>query len=511
MLKPTPSPAGGTPSRCGWLQSAHLALPLLFVVVMYLFFPYRERFQFNPDEGGEAMKAMLVVRGYPLYDQVWSDQPPVLTFLLAACLRIFGPDVNAGRTLILLLSAALMAAAVQFLRSNWGGWHALAGAVLLFLLPFYTTLSVSIMRGLPAISFAMLSLLALSAWHQHRRTLWLVLSALALALSVHTKLFTFFLAPIFAVGLVLDEWARHGHLMHNWWSRCSLLRPALLWSLWFSGVVLAILLILVGPANIGQLINPHLDARQLSSYISQANEYPIYVRLLDVWPILALAGVGLVWILLERRWVSLYLLAWVVGAYALLSFFAPLRYHHKLLVSVPAALMAAIAAGEVIHLLSRIRHWRSLLSRRSVLGMLAVTGVITTLVVRLPTTLPEFYRSPVLSFHPPHSPWGEQSILIRMANRAHKTQWVVTDLPMYAFRVGLLVPPNLSFISEKRLYTGEITEKQIIQDIEVYRPEMVLLGRSRYPVVKDYLKADYRLLFERESRLFIRNDLKDQN
>ena len=109
-----------------WSRYWRLALPLLFVVVVYLFFPYRERFQFNPDEGGEAMKTMLVVRGYPLYDQVWSDQPPVLTFLLATCLRIFGPDVNAGRTLILLLSAALMAAAVQFLRSNWGGTRSLS-------------------------------------------------------------------------------------------------------------------------------------------------------------------------------------------------------------------------------------------------------------------------------------------------------------------------------------------------------------------------------------------------
>ena len=74
----------------------------------------------------------------------------------------------------------------------WGYQHALVGTLILILLPTYLGLSVSVMIGLPAIAFAVLSLLALTAWHQYRKYLWLILSALALCLSVFTKIFPAF-------------------------------------------------------------------------------------------------------------------------------------------------------------------------------------------------------------------------------------------------------------------------------------------------------------------------------
>lgn len=493
-----------------WLrQLAYLALPMIYLVGMYSFYPYRDQFQLDLDEGGEAMKALLVARGYPLYYQVWSDQPPVLTYFLAGCLRIFGPDLNAGRNLILIFSSILIAAAVHFLHTNWGDWHALAGAVLIFLLPFYNTLSVSLMFGLPAISFAMLSMAALSAWHQHRRISLLVLSAITLVLSVQTKLFTFFLAPIFTIGLFLEEWSIQGRLMKNW---RSVLHPAIIWSVWFSGVLLAITLIAVGPANIGELIFTHLEASQLSTYISQANAQPIFVHLRDAWPILSLACVGLVWIVLERRWTSLYLIAWIASAYTLLNFHAPVWFHHQLLVSIPAAMVAAIAGGEAVRMFIHLIRSHTIHRGQAMLVALSLAGLILAIVVRTPLVLSNLYRAPVLVANPPHSPWAEQMFLTRMSNHAPKTHWVVTDLPMYAFRVGMIVPPNLSFITEKSLATGEITEEQIIQTIEQYRPELVLLGRRQYPEIKQYLQANYRLLYERGKRqLYLRKDLKGQS
>ena len=151
----------------GWQRFAHLVLPLAFLAAMFLLFPYRQRFEFDLDEGLNAMKALLVARGYPLYSQVWSDQPPLLTYLLAGVVRLFGANIDAARALILLLSTVLMGAAAHFLKLSWGLWHALAGALLITLLPFYTALSVSVMVGLPAIAIAVASLASLQAWHQY--------------------------------------------------------------------------------------------------------------------------------------------------------------------------------------------------------------------------------------------------------------------------------------------------------------------------------------------------------
>jgi hypothetical protein len=99
--------------------------------------------------------------------------------------------------------------------------------------------------------------------------------------------------------------------------------------------------------------------------------------------------------------------------------------------------------------------------------------------------------------------------LVKMANHAADTRWVVTNLPMYAFRAGLPVPPSLAVMSEKRIVTGELTEAQIIAIIEEVRPEQVLLGRREFPELEAVLKEDYRLLYTRGKRqLYLRKDIR---
>lgn len=495
-----------------WWRNAHLALPLLFILFMFLYYPFRETFEFNYDEGGNVMKALLVARGYPLYSQVWSDQPPLLTYLLAVCIRLFGTDVNAARVVMLLFSTVLMAAAADFLRTGWGGWHALAGFLLIFLLPFYNRLSVSIMIGLPAIAFALLSLLALSYWHLRRDSIWLWLSALALSLSVSTKLFTGFLAPIFALGILLDERSRLGGSA-SW---RAWLRPALLWSMIFATLVFAAAMLFVGPANLSQLFTSHLEARQAQDFISLNESEPLSLHMRDARLILLLAGIGCLFVLLERRWLSLYLIAWFLTGYFLLMVQIPVFFHHTLLVTVPAAILAGIAVGEAIlwvHLVPRLFRLRGLLSWRTLLSVLALIIFIANVIERAPETLLSFNRRPAWMTQAETKVWSqqEQLFLTKMANHAAETHWVVTNLPMYAFRVNLIAPPYLSFVTAKRLSTGELTEENIIAVIQKYRPEQVLIGRHEFSKVKEYLQEDYRLIYERSKRfLYFRKDLKDQ-
>jgi hypothetical protein len=397
-----------------------------------------------------------------------------------------------------------MAAAGQILRMNWGLWHALAGEVLIFLLPFFTTLSLAAMIGHPAIAFAMFSLLALTIWHQRRGNGWLLISAIALGISVLTKLFTGFLAPVFVLGILRDMHPRPA-AWRDW------LRPAMVWSLTFVVLGVAAILFIIGPANLSQLLSTHLEARQVHAYIVQSNALPISWHLRDAWPVLALAGVGCGWVVLERRWTSLYLMAWSAIAYLLLSFQVPVWYHHQHLITIPAAMLAGIASGEGLHQIMQIIRSRRFLSLRAGLAALALAGFATAVALRGPLTLPDFDRPPVFVTGAAHAPWAEQVFLTKMENHASETHWVITNLPMYAFRVGLLTPPALAFISEKRLATGELTEQQIIAAIQQYHPEQVLVGRREFVKIKQVLQADYRLLYERGKRqLYLRKDLKAQ-
>jgi hypothetical protein len=46
-----------------------------FFLLIFLYYPFRARFEFDPDEGINAIKALMLARGFPLYSQIWSDLP----------------------------------------------------------------------------------------------------------------------------------------------------------------------------------------------------------------------------------------------------------------------------------------------------------------------------------------------------------------------------------------------------------------------------------------------------
>lgn len=234
-----------------------LAGPTAFLLVMLLFSPFSQRFEFDTDEGINVMKAMLVTEGYPLYEEVWNDQPPLFTYALVIAFHIFGLNVSVGRVLVLILSCLLLWGSWRFLQIVGGNIYAFVGVFFIILLPHYSQLSISVMVGLPALALAMVSLLTLAIWHQRRTNTWLVISAITLSLSVLIKIFTGFLALIFVIGITVTELSRSKKVA---WRKQ--LRPVILWTLVFASVTIALGILLIGPNNLPQLLETHLATRE---------------------------------------------------------------------------------------------------------------------------------------------------------------------------------------------------------------------------------------------------------
>ena len=144
-------------------------LPALFFIIVFFFYPGRTQFPVSWDEGVELQKSMLVTKGFTLYDEIWSDQPPFVTYILALVFRLFGYRTILAQGLVLLLSAMLLWAIGQILRLIWGLKISLMGMSLTIILPAYLDLSTTVMIGLPSIAFAAVSLWALLEWHNHRK------------------------------------------------------------------------------------------------------------------------------------------------------------------------------------------------------------------------------------------------------------------------------------------------------------------------------------------------------
>ncbi len=461
------------------------AIPLLFITFMVLFFPFRYRFEFNPDEGINAIKAMMNIKGYQLYSEIWSDQPPIFTMLLTLCFRVLGLSIPIGRGLELLFSAAILWLGIQYLRQFWGNIHAIFGIITILLLPYYLVLSVSIMIGLPAIAFALLSFYALSLWHKFGDVKWLILSAIAFGLSIMTKAFTAILGPIFLSGIVLSglmDYRQH----RDWLKAC---KPSAVWLTVFLVTVGSILLIIVKPANVFQLIQVHLlagDSVLLRAYVDNRNLI-FLSRFKDSLHLLILAFLGGIAALRSKSWTAMYLVAWVGIGFISLYVNVPFWHHQQLLVTIPAAILAAVAIGEGLSWLQKSLQLRNGLGIAIgvFIWVLAVIFMATSLppaVQQLDLKLPNLRARPVEISE-------EEEILALMEEYAPLTNWVYTDRPMFAFRTQLPVPPYLAVLSKKRIAAGVLTEDQILEILVEYEPEQVLSGRLDLPVIQEYLST----------------------
>jgi hypothetical protein len=76
-----------------WIR-LHAKPPVIVTVLLGIFFliqsrvPLRTAVQIGADEGFELAKAMLCLKGYKLYSDVWCDHPPLHTWLIAQTVKL---------------------------------------------------------------------------------------------------------------------------------------------------------------------------------------------------------------------------------------------------------------------------------------------------------------------------------------------------------------------------------------------------------------------------------------
>jgi hypothetical protein len=207
--------------------------------------------------------------------------------------------------------------------------------------------------------------------------------------------------------------------------------------------------------------------------------------------------------LVTRRWISLYLVAWIVFGYVLLSHNTPVWYHHQLLVTIPAGILAAAAVGEAIQSFQEFFRTGKFRTVRIILSLAIFISFAYVLREHLASTIGEFYPQPILTYLTDPGFKSDDPILLDMQQDPPQSPWIVTDEPMYAFRSGMLVPPNLVVFSKKRLESGQLPIPEILDTLRSYKPEIVLLGRFDLPELDNYLNQHYKMIIDQsDERLF---------
>jgi hypothetical protein len=172
-------------------------------------------------------------------------------------------------------------------------------------------------------------------------------------------------------------------------------------------------------------------------------------------------------------------------------------------------MLAAAAVGEGIHFLSRVRSASTLINLPALVGVGALVGLVWTAIFYVPVVRNQIMDRPRLTDFSLRATPGKLKVLRTMNEYIDQTSWIMTDMPMYAFRVGRPVPPIVATFSIKRLSTGSLTEEDILTAMRDYQPEQVLIARFYLPALEAYVKERYTLILDVEFfRLYLRNDIQ---
>lgn len=477
-------------------RSLGIVVPILFFLLTAWIMPIADTLQFDPDEGIELAKVTLYGQGYTLYDQIWNDQPPLLTGLLAGWLKLFGTQIVTARLMILGFASLLVGAFYHTLRLILGLWPAFLGTLGLCLTLDFLRLSVSVMQGLPALALAMVSICLLLRVTQVRSTLTPILlsrsvlgvlvSGICFGLSLQIKFYTLLLLPAcflhLALGNSLQDWRKPNFRQLPfallWLGACSLTAIAV-------GV-------LTHSFRATQLLGTHFDGAAQVALQREPSWQILLMFLAQDLDYTLLAGVGIYRLFKHQPQWPLLPLVWLVSVWVGLTYYQPLWYHYYPLISVPVVWLATYGLTQSFPFFRQKQWYRHLrwhnLKHPTLKGMAA--GFVIFAIALTPIKLAV---NVVMNHQFVQESKPKLEIIQQVRAFKSSTHWLFTDLPIVAFYSGLKVPPELAVFSTKRIASGSLSDVELQRILQSYQPEQVLLGR--YPKVQatlgPYLSQHY--------------------
>jgi hypothetical protein len=195
-------------------ETASLACVLTIFLALQCFLPLRSAILIGADEGFEVGKATLLLKGCKLYVEVWNDQPPLHTFLLAQVIRFFSSTMLGPRMLTSVFAMVLLSSVFVLCWRSYGNRVATIATFLLLLSPGFFPLASSCMLEIPALAPTMAALAVLAFGNRGKWPRAEVLAGLLFGIATEIKLISLTMLPI--AGLLL--WFRQRPVAFAEWT-----------------------------------------------------------------------------------------------------------------------------------------------------------------------------------------------------------------------------------------------------------------------------------------------------
>jgi 4-amino-4-deoxy-L-arabinose transferase-like glycosyltransferase len=460
--------AGGKP----WLW--FLGLAIIFLAIESLV-PLGSAIKLGADEDYELSKTLLFVKGFHFYTEVWIDQPPLYTFMLAEIVRLMGMSVLWMRLLTVGLALLLLGSLFRLCLNISNLRTAVLAVALVIAAPGFLELASSCMVEVPTLSFVVASLAVLSCAGGRRRLWFEVGAGLVFGFALQMKLIAL---PYLSLTVLL-LWLQH---------RLNLKQ------------LIVSALIIGGVAGLGYVLLNELTGLSLAlqlrlqweSHFAHATSFEygtpsehkfdpmLLVRNWDVAvPAFACAGV-----LLARsrsRSLLLFPVGWLVLSLSVISTHRPWWACYYLHNVVPLGWCAAIAMDAALTWAGS-RPGRIALVAVYLLGAGAWMGMRSYLEVESMRQSPRVFNSPLLAEIQRYKPY---------------TQYLFTSEEVYTFHAGIPPPPHLAELSLKRLWSGDMTNAKIAAELAAVKPGLILIPNQTFELpYQDLLQTEYRMVYQ---------------
>jgi 4-amino-4-deoxy-L-arabinose transferase-like glycosyltransferase len=476
-----------------WTTAVSIATLLAGFLAALSFLPLRTAVLIGADEGFETAKAVLWLKGYHLYTDVWNDQPPLHTFVLTEVIRHFSFTML-GPRLLTAAFALLMLTALFFLAWRLTGTR-VAVLTTLFLIasPGFILLGCSCMLEIPGLAPVLASLCLLAFAERMPWHLAETLAGILFGLALELKLIGLVTAPL-AAALI---WLAYRN------------RPSQSWivakSLFFFAISMAATMVATDTltchgaylAHFQQSWASHFGATKSLAHGSP-NDHPFdWAALLRNWDLTLPAAVAAVLCLrhISDAKAAALPLAWLVYNLAVFGSHRPWWNYYYVHTAVPLCWCAAIGIDAL---------WKKARDRRATPWR---ASLVLYAFIAAPWMAERIYLE-VQSVR--HSPQTYACLFLHQMERYKpQTQWLYADEPIYSFHSGIPLVPDLGVVVAKRFWSGELTDAQLNGDLASYKPELILLKNDSNPrSFQDLLNADYRLIYmDAGHLLFLRKSL----
>lgn len=438
------------------------ALAFLFLIFAACFLPLATVVWMGPDEGFELIKASLVSRGFQLYTQIWNDQPPLHTWLLASCFKIFGETNAVARGLTLFFTFILLVSYINCLKSlRCSGLSLFAGVLILITAPQFLNLSSAAMLEVPAMSCGLLTVALM--WHSLRQKsskyyLSFYLSSLIFVLALQIKLTAVIFFPSLLFLLFIDKFKSKAQKL-TW--------LALLTS---SFLVLSFLSkqpwLIFFKSHTG-LIGKPLDL------------FPFLRMNKELMALLVILVLGSWSVKLNKSFLFLLILTSTVFTVHLIN--RPFWSYYALHLHIVLSLLTACFLSWVMT------------SNRFKAKAISLVAIIAFLTFRMNLLIQE------VNFLNEQPKVSQSKALKKVFDNKVNDDWFFTDRPIFAFYAKMKMPPELAVIPKKRSMGGLLSEKEKVDYLRLYQPAQILLFYEPSDLLKEFLDEDYILVLPQKA------------